>query len=157
MNYPVPFSGFGDDTNTSVKFNLVHQGGMVGDWNSKPRLAQFDILYSNRTTTQYRGMDAEEIELKLMFGSLADYSFFKSLRGTRHTLRYLWDITDPLDGTCETLLGIQYLNLPNTLLLSVDSIQRHLKGPIVVDATFQRAAVESAYYGFAVYAEDDAP
>ena len=127
---------------------------MVGDWNSKPRLSQFPIPHSNRVVTQYRGLDPEEITLRLMFASIGDYAFFKALRGTRHTLRYLWGLTDPMDGTCETLQGIQYLTLPDTLLESVDKIERRLRGPVIVDATFQRTAEESAYYGFAIYAED---
>ncbi len=150
-------TGFGDDTHTSVKFRILLPTNRTPDWRGAPRISQFDIPHSDRTVTQFRGRSPMEITFRLWLETIDDLDFLDGLLGTRQTLRYVAGITKKMNGTIETLGDTKYLNLPNTMLLDLGEPSIQVGGVSEVDATFQRAGESSAYYGFAVYAEDDAP
>ena len=149
-----PFVGFGDDTNSSIKFQVVAAGGKVADWSGGPRMQQFPVANSDRTITQVTGRDPWEITLTLLLDSATDIELLDGVQGQRATLRILFGVTKTVGGTVETLQGIRYLKLPDTLLMKVGKITRYPSGQRTADATFQRAGVSSTYVGFPSTGED---
>lgn len=152
-----PFVGFGDDTNSSIKFQLVHDRGKLGDWSGGPRMVQHKPVLSSRTVTQSWGRDPWQATFLLLFDRIADYELLDAVQGQRATLRILASVTKTAGGTVVPGLGgTRYLTLPDTLLLKLDDEVVYLRGGYCrAKATFQRAATGDSYYGFATYAEDD--
>ncbi len=155
MSHRDPFVGFGDATNSSIKFQVVSKGGTVADWEGGPRMKQFPVANSDRTITQVTGRDPWEITVTLLLDTQTDLELLDGLQGQRATLRILADTTRNAGGTVETLQGIRYLTLPDTLLMEVSTITRYPSGQRTADATFQRSATSDAYYGFATYGEPE--
>lgn len=150
-----PLTGFGDETNTSVKFQLVADRGIMPDWETPARIAQLPIVHGG-TVTQYGGMQEATLEAKLLFDRIEDYDIFRSLQGQQATLRYVAGITDDLDGTrVAGPGGTLYLTLPDTLLKSVTKGRRRRNAPSECTAVFGRTIAPSAYYGFALYSEPE--
>jgi hypothetical protein len=149
-----PFTGFGDDTNTSIKFGIRAVGGVTPDWEGGKRINQFEIPNSDRTVTQIGGAKPQDVTFEVLVGSRADIQMLKNLIGVRATLRYLRGITTDEGGTVRTYLGTQYLELPNALLMKVAKVVNLRDGRSLAELTFQRAGDSSAYYGFSTYAED---
>lgn len=149
-----PFTGFGDDTNTSVKFGILAPDGRVPNWSGGPRLRQHAIANSDRTVTQQTGRDPWRVTFRVEFATIAELELMDDLQGTRATLRYQHGFTKRTGGTVTNLAGINYLVLPDTLLERVDNELYEVDGHCEADLTFSRAGASSAYYGFATYAED---
>ncbi len=149
-----PFTGFGDDTNSSVKFQMQSDRGRVPNWTSTAQLKQFMIPNSDRTITQRLGRDPWVMTCKLLFASIDDLELFDVLQGQRSTLRYVAHITSRAGGTVETLLSTQYLRLPETLLKDAKTEATYRSGQFTVAATFERAYSGGDTYGFARFAED---
>jgi hypothetical protein len=143
-----PLTGFGDDTNSSIKFGLLFPEGRYPDWTGGPRLAQFSIPHSDRTTTQYLGRDPWTITLHCYFPTLTNLELLDGVQGARQTLRIKAGLTRTAGGTIETLQDVQYLILPETLLLSISNSMIDLNGFAEADVTFQRPATASTYSGF---------
>lgn len=143
-----PLTGFGNDTNSSIKFGLVFPNGSYPDWQGGPRLAQFAIPHSDRTTTQYLGRDPWTITLRCHFRDVAHLELLDGVQGARATLRIKAGLTRTAGGTIQTLQDVQYLVLPETLLLSLTNAVIDLTGYCEADATFQRPATASTYTGF---------
>ncbi len=135
-----PFVGFGDATNSSVKFQVVSDGGTVADWAGSPRMRQLEVANSDRTITQVHGRNPWEITLRLLLDSATELELLDGVQGQRATLRILAGTTRTAGGTVETLLGVRYLNLPETLLMEVGEVTRYPAGQRTCDATFQRSA-----------------
>ncbi len=151
-----PFVGFGDATNSSIKFQVASDGGTVADWaGGGPRMRQMDVANSDRTITQVTGRNPREITLRLLLDSATELELLDGVQGQRATLRILAGTTRTAGGTVETLLGIRYLKLPETLLMEVGEVKRYPSGQRTAEATFQRAGVSGSYYGFAVYTEPE--
>lgn len=151
-----PFVGFGDDPNSSVKFQLVHDKGRLGDWSGGPRMAQQKVALSSRTVTQVWGRDPWEATFRLLFAGIDDYELLGELQGQRATLRILAGITKTAGGTVQTLLGTRYLTLSTTLLLRLDDEVVYLGGGnCSAKATFQRNGTDDSYVGFGSTGEDE--
>lgn len=151
-----PFTGFGDDPNTSVKFRLQRSAGRLPDWRGGPRLTQFVVPHSDRTITQHGGRDPWTVTFRLWFASVDDLELLDSLQGSRSTLRYRAGLTRRVGGTVSMLGDVAYLVLPETLLMSVGDAAIEVNGACEAPVTFQRAGDGSAYYEYAVYGEDEA-
>ena len=158
MSHIDPFTGFGDDTNTSVKFGIRAERGVTPDWDGgEATITQWLIPNSNgRQVTQVSTAKPTTVTFEVLVGSRSDMQMLKSLAatGTRATLRYLRGITTDNGGIVRTYLGTSYLELPNTLLMKVKTVSNLRDGRSIAELTFQRAGDSSAYYGFSTYAED---
>lgn len=144
-----PFTGFGNDTNSSVKFGILFDGNTLPNWTGGPRISQWAVANSDRTITQVNGRDPWTITLSLEFERVADLELLDGLQGQRATLRYIAGITKTVGGTVETLQGTRYLTLPDTLLLGITNDVIEVDGTCTCDATFQRSASTDTYIGFA--------
>lgn len=145
-----PFTGFGDDTNHSVKFTIEHPEQKFPQWQGGPRLGSIEIPNSDRTIVQNMGRTPRVVTWLLSFATLEDAALMDSLQGTAHTLRYLYGITLPVGGTHEVIAGIEYLKLPDTLLVGLTSPAED-NGYWEAVATFQRTDTIGDVYGFARY------
>ncbi len=152
-----PFVGFGNATNSSVKFQVVAEGGRVAEWSGgEPEINQLKVVNSGgRTITQIGEPEPYEIDLQLIFDTKAEYALLRAVQGVRATLRLLYGVTEDLDGTVQTLLGTRYLVLPDTMLMTVTNATRYPSGQRVAEATFQRSASIDSYIGFADTGEDE--
>jgi hypothetical protein len=151
-----PFTGFGDDPNSSIKFMMIRRGDDpdYGWEGGTPRLATHQILNSSDTITQTRGRDPYVMTVRLWFADRASLVALRAVQGAWATLRYNADMTDDIGGTVETRPHGRYRVLPETLLVSVDEVRVPRGQQPEAVATFQRAVGAASYYGFAVYAED---
>lgn len=156
MSSHATFTGFGDETNTSVKFRIVAPGGRIAGWSGGAKLRKLEIPHSDSQIIQVGGREERTISLRVHFASVADLEMMDDLQGTRATLRYRANRTKKAGGYLETLQdGVTYLVLPDTLLEQVSDETYQVFGPCEATLTFSRAGTSSAYYGFAVYAEDE--
>ncbi len=144
-----PFTGFGDDTNSSVKFGILFDGDTLPNWTGGPRISQWAVANSDRTITQVNGRDPWTITLSLEFERVADLELMDGVQGVRATLRYLAGITKSVGGTVEVLIGDRYLVLPDTLLMGLSNESIEVDGICNAEATFQRSASTDTYLGFA--------
>jgi hypothetical protein len=153
-----PLTGFGDDTNASIKFMLIRYpnrddehawtGGEADITFHRPRNSSDEIQ-------QYHGRLALTFTTRLWFRDMDALEAMSGVRGRAATLRYAWGITLRAGGEKATLAdGRSYLVLPNTTLVSLTGIQTPRGRLPEATATFRRAVGASDYYGFAVYAED---
>lgn len=157
MNDHAPFTGFGDDTSTSVKFGILAPTGRVPNWSGGPKLTKLDIPHSDSLILQNGGRGEWSVSFRAYFDSIDDLELMDALQGTRQTLRYQAGFTKRAGGTVETLLGVSYLVLPNTLLDRIaeeDYEIDGINGPCEATLTFSRTGESTAYYGFSTYAED---
>lgn len=153
-----PFTGFGDDPNTSIKFGWRRTSGQLPDWEGGPKLNTFAIANSDREVTQYGGRTPWSITVRLWFANRDDLDAMDALQGRRATLRYLYGMTKRAGGEPETILGTRYLVLPDTMLMRLEALDHDgvATGPREAMATFRRQYDGSGdAYGFAVYSEDE--
>lgn len=151
-----PFTGFGDDPNTSVKFSIVTDGGRIADWAGGPKLSFHPIANSDREPTQYHGRKPWTLTCLLLFDTLDDLEALDALQGRRATLRYAWGVTKRAGGEPTMILSDRYLTLPDTMLVSLDVEATYRSGQAKALATFRRqSSGGSDLYGFAIYAEDE--
>ena len=155
MDELAPFTGFGDDTNTSVKFGIFAPGGDVPLWDVEPRGVKIPIPHSNRTVIQSTGLGEWSVTFRVDLATTTDLEMLQALQYQRATLRYQHRITNNPGGTVATLQGVSYVVLPDTLLDRVSRVSREVEGSCEADLTFTRPAEASAYYGFAYYSEPD--
>lgn len=136
-----PFTGFGDDPHSSIKFGMVHDRGKVSDWSGGPRLRQHKIALGG-VVTQTTGRDPWVLKATLLLDSVEDLEALDHLQGKRATLRYGWGITKRVGGTKEIILNDTYLTLPGTMLVSVDDTNSYISdGRRKATATFERPYV----------------
>ena len=131
-----PYTGFGDDANTSVKFGVLARG-KVADWTGgNPRISTKRIAGGG---VKYRitGTEPYTITLTLRFERTADLAALEALQGTTATLRYLYGITKPLGGAYEYRNGTAYLAIPGVRLMSVTGTEIYRDGSAVATATFE--------------------
>lgn len=156
MSSPIaPFTGFGDDTNTAIKFGILAPGGVVPLWELQPRVNVFPVLHSNRTITQYGGLGLWSVTFDVDVDTTDALTLLQMLQGQQATLRYQYRVTNNPGGTVATIQDITYVVLPDTLLAGVGAITRLVDDTCTASLTFTRPADESAYYGFALYGEDE--
>lgn len=139
-----PFTGFGDDPNTSVKFRLQRSAGRLPDWRGGPRLTQFVVPHSDRTITQHGGRDPWTVTFRLWFATVADLELLDALQGSRATLRYRAGLTKRVGGTVTMLGDVAYLVLPGTLLAVLSDVVVEVDGSCEATATFERPYVALA-------------
>lgn len=152
-----PFTGFGDDTNSSVKFTPLLGRNGFPDWEGgDPRMEQRPIVLSSRTNTQVWGYDPYVITIHVEFANRTAVDLMRAVRGTRATLRYIDGITTRIDGAVVPGLGgVKYLTFPDTLLLKMAGVVNVVDDIWEADLTFQRAATGDSYVGFSSTGEDD--
>lgn len=140
---PSIYTGFGDNPATSAKFGILrNRDGTLPNWVSTARLVQEPVAVSTtRVITQSTGRAPYTITMRLWFPTLDDYTRMDALQGMpRHTLRYLWGITKPIGGEhWRGDDGVDYLVLPDVLLVSLDDETVRIDGTAEATATFQRA------------------
>jgi hypothetical protein len=150
-----PWTGFGDETNTSIKFGILAPDGRVPNWSGGPKLTQLDIPHSDSQIIQNGGRRPWVVTFRCYFDTIEDMEMMDALQGTRQTLRYLAGVTKKAGGYIETAPhGVSYLVLPDTLLVSMSDETYEVEGSCEATLTFSRAGASTAYYGFSVYAED---
>ncbi len=150
-----PFVGFGDDTNSSAKFQVVHEGrGRLEDWEGGERRLSHHDIGNGQVVVQRHGYSPWTISLRLLFDDADALELLASLSGESATLRYLWGITRRAGGSKQTILDTDYLVLPDTMLVDLTDREGHLSGPCVATATFWRAYVPSPYVGFTIVGSD---
>jgi hypothetical protein len=150
-----PFTGFGDDTNSSVKFGIMLPADEVPLWELEPRLSKFAIPHSNRTTTQYGGLGEWSVSFVVDIDTTDALVMLQQLQGQQATLRYQYRITNNPGGDVETIGNVTYVVLPETLLDNVSRVTRDVGDTCTATLTFTRTADPSSYYGFALYGEPE--
>lgn len=156
-NRPYPFSGFGDDTNTSVKFiTITKLHDPIPDWEGGDRNLSDHDIGNGLQVTQRHGWKPWLLTMRLWFEAPGDLALMASLQGEAATLRYRWGLTKQVDGTKQTLVDRDYLVLPDTMLLTLKPVR---EGGVVTGvpealATFRRTYVPSPYVGFTVVGAD---
>lgn len=154
-----PFTGFGDDINTSIKFMLiryVNSDSEHGWTGGDAKLPTFEPLHSNDVVTQYHGRSPMTFTSRLWFRDIRDLQAMLDVRGRQSTLRYAWGITTNAGGVKETLPdGRSYLTLPGTILLGMSEIKTPRGQQPEATATFRRPVGTGTLYDYAHYAEED--
>ena len=135
-----PYTGFGDDANTSVKFGVLAKG-RVAEWSGGQQRITTKKIAGGGVKYRITGRDPYTITLPLRFESTADLAALEALQGTTATLRYLYGITKPLHGTYEYRMGTAYLAIPGVRLLRVEDTEVFRNGACGASATFEVAAV----------------
>ena len=133
-----PFTGFGDDINTSVKFTINQPGDRLPQWVSPAILSAHRIANSNRTVRQRHGRGAWTWVAELSFGSAEEFDKLDAMVGYSATLRYIEGITNRAGGHHETIVSTRYLTLPDTTLLSLSGEADEVNGEYVARAMFER-------------------
>lgn len=154
---PSPFTGFGDDQNTSVKF--VHFTGWrdpLPDWQGgDAKLSYHPIANSDIEVTQYHGRESQELELRIWLATGADLALLHSMVGQRATLRYrVGSVLTNADGSIKTIGNTDYVILPDTILANMTDRGKPALGFPEATVTFRRPYVSSPYVGFATVSED---
>lgn len=155
LNSYAPWTGFGNDSRTSVKFVLLHPENSFPQWSSAPKLARISIPNSNVTITQYRGREPWEVQMRLLFANFDDLDLMDSQVGRTNTLRYMWGISKRVGGVKEYLDGQAYLRLDDTLLLGLSDEVYEVDETCEATATFSRIYNGNSYVGFAEVGNDD--
>lgn len=156
MSSPLaPFTGFGDDTNSSIKFGILAPGGEVPLWELEPRVSKMPIPHSNRTTTQYGGLGEWSVSFQVDVDTTDALVMLQQLQGQQATLRYQYRITNNPGGTVATIGSVTYVVLSETLLDRVSQVTRDVGDTCTATLTFTRTADPSSYYGFALYGEPE--
>jgi hypothetical protein len=138
-----PFTGFGDDPNTSVKFTIMLPGETMPDWSGGPRLRQKKIPGSSRVNIRNTGRDPYIVTFLLDVDSLEEYEALDRMQGVEATLRYAWGITKPVGGHYESIQNVGYLAIPNVRLMQ-------LSDPVVDVETYSTSATFLKPYGGAL-------
>jgi hypothetical protein len=155
MHDLAPFTGFGDDTNISLKFGILAPGGIVPLWTLDPRISSMPIPHSNRTVKQYGGLGEWSVTFSVDIETTQDLEMLQMLQGLTATLRYQHGVTNRPGGTVSTIQDVSYVILPDTFLARVSNESRLVDDTCEASVTFTRPAEASPYYGFAIYAEDE--
>lgn len=140
MSRIAPFTGFGSDPSTSLKFDVLSDQGRTPDWTGGPRLIERTIPGSNRVNVRNTGRDPYRITLTLRLDSLTALNALDAMQGTSATLRYAWGVTKPLDGHHEHHAGEDYLAVPNVRLMRLSNVVRRPNGTVTVEAEFIKEA-----------------
>lgn len=150
-----PFTGFGDDPDTAIKFMLVrHPQAPAHAWTaSGARISSHIIHNSNDEVTQYHGRGPTLLTTRLWLQDMPAVEALLAVVGRSATLRYRWGLTTNPGGTKETRAGRSYVVLPDTLLASVDDVQVLRGRQPEVTATFRRPYGSGDLYGFAIASE----
>jgi hypothetical protein len=158
MNHDHSFTGFGDEPNTSVKFDVLMDGDRLPDWKSVPRTKKLEVLHSSRTVYQSGGRDDWAIAIRIALASVAELELLDSLIEHAATLRIPWGITKTAGGTHEPYADAEYLLLPDTTLdaLEVDESQSQPDGYREAIAVFSRAYEDLHYVGFTLLSPEEA-
>ena len=131
MNDLSPFTGFGDDTNTSVKFSISAPGGVVPLWTLEPRGTKLPVPHSNRTIIQASGLGEWSVTFRVEVDTTDELELLQALQYQRATLRYRHRVTNNPGGTITTLQGVSYVVLPDTLLDRVSNETREVEGSTI--------------------------
>src|SRR5690606_1853348 len=136
MSRIAPFTGFGSDPSTSLKFDVLSDQGRTPAWTGGPRLSERTIPGSNRVNVRHTGRDPYRVTLTLRVGPPADLTAPHAVHSTPATLRYAWGITRPLDGHHEHHAGEDYLAIHNVRLMRLSGVVRRPNGTVTVEAEF---------------------
>lgn len=136
-----PYTGFGDDYQTSAKFIILHPDTTFPQWSSAPILTRHHVYNSNTHQVQMHGREMWRVSLRLMFESVEELEFFDAFVGSSATLRYRAGLGKKVGGVRESIHGVDYLKLENTILSDVSDERYEIDGPCEVTATFERGVV----------------
>ena len=135
-----PYTGFGDDPNTAVKFGIRRSNQYTApDWSGGPRETVKRIPGSSRVNIRTTGRDPYTVSFRLHFQTHDEFERFNALQGTTATLRYPWGVTKTVGGTYDYRAGVAYLAIPGVRLMSLTDEEI---GPeyAEVTATFMKEA-----------------
>lgn len=140
MSDYAPFTGFGDDPATSIKFTILLPADTLPDWTGGPRLTVKRIPGGNRVNVRNTGRNPYQISLRLALPTLADMEALDAAQGTTGTLRYVWGLTKSIGGSFEHLGdGRDYVAIPGVRLMELaDAVIE--PETYEVTATFLKAA-----------------
>lgn len=130
-----PYTGYGDDPATSVKFGVLTKGRAT-DWSGGQQRITERRIAGGGVKYRITGRDPYTITLRLRFETTADLAALEAMQGATATLRYLYGITKPLHGTYEYRQGTAYLAIPGVRLMRVDEQTIYRNGSAVATATF---------------------
>lgn len=150
-----PYTGFGYDYQTSVKFGILWPESNFPTWTSKPILTRKMVGNSGDYHTQFHGREPWNCTFRLLFGSIEEVEFFDAMVGQEATLWYRAGLGKSLDGTRRAIGGVDYLVLPFTTLDDINNETYEFDGHCEVSASFTHPYGDSAHYGFAVYEEEE--
>lgn len=136
MSSTDPFTGFGNATNSSVKFQIRAESGRMPAWTNRSRAVTLQIPGGEDVTQNPAGPILWETTINVLLPSSGDLQLLYGLQAQRATLRYLFGIGMRLDGTVRTYFGTPYLELASTKLVSVKTISEHRDGRAIADLTF---------------------
>ena len=139
-----PFTGFGDDPSTSVKFGILVPDGTQMNWSGGPKLVQRTIPGGHRVNTRRTGRAPYEISLRIFFANTHDLERLDAMQGDVSMLRYAWGLTKPVGGYHAQHDGRAYLVLPETRLLQLSDEIIEVDGTAECTARFQREYREVA-------------
>jgi hypothetical protein len=150
-----PFTGFGNDPAGSVKFGIRRLNGRHPGWDGGDADLTFHrVRNSDLTGVQNHGRLPRTMTARLWFATQDDLELMDSLVGTMQTLRYRWGLTPAYGGTRETRDQVEYLVLPDTLLVSLDDRDTPTGRRCEATATFWRAYSAAHYLGFVELQEE---
>lgn len=139
-----PYTGFGDDYHSSVKFGLRRTSGELPDWEGGDPIPT-RLRAGGREITQWRGHTPWTWTVRVWFACRADRERLKAMAGSTHqTLRYLYGLTMDVGGYADPIINTEYLTLPNTELTSVVSLPNReglTRGQCEAMVTFRRPYV----------------
>jgi hypothetical protein len=135
-----PFTGFGDDPSTSIKFTVVRPDGVLPDWSGGPGLRQKTIPGSTRVNIRRMGRQPYTVSFRLLFDTTAAFEAMDAAQGDVATLRYAWGITKTVGGHHEQILHRGYLAIPGVRLLQLVDEQIEPDGQCEATATFLKPA-----------------
>lgn len=142
MNDLAPFTGFGNDQHSSIKFGiLLNSSGRLPQPSLSRRIARLSMSTGNRVVKQRRGFTEWTWTWPIEFATIADYERMLGMQGERSTLRLLADMTPVMGGYVAPILDVQYLHLPETFLASLDGLEIWPDGTVEATATFERPYV----------------
>lgn len=133
-----PLTGFGDTTQVSAKFGILHPDQMFPQWTSAASVSQHKIHNSNKTVIQYHGRELAMVSLRLWFSSIEQLMRLDDLVGQTSTLRYRAGLGKTVGGYRKAEGGVDYLVLENTTLLSLSDEQYEIDGACEATAVFAR-------------------
>lgn len=139
MSRFAPFTGFGDDPSTSIKFRIL-PGDAMPDWQGGPRLNIRKIPGGKRVNIRNTGGDPYTVSIRLAFDCRSDFDRMDAAQGTQAALRYSWGETRRAGGHYEDIQGRAYLTIPGVWLMGLEDPRRLPDGTVKVTASFLREA-----------------
>lgn|SRR5690606_6588400 len=140
MSEYAPYTGFGDDPSTSIKFTILMPNDTLPHWSGGPRLSVREIPGSNRVNVRSTGREPYQVTFDLAVARVEDLNALDAAQGTVAALRYPWGLTKPVGGHYEQILNRAYLTIPGVRLMRIEDERIDPDGYTELRATFLREA-----------------